>query len=98
MRKNILKIINFILHKKEIIFELNFLDYESQKIYNYFSLGEKGSLKEINQSIIIIDVPIPKIIYDEHFIIDFKLYKNNKEANSVVKSFNLDIYIILLIL
>lgn len=72
---------------------LNFLDYESQKIYNYFSLGEKGSLKEINQSIIIIDVPIPKIIYDEHFIIDFKLYKNNKEANSVVKSFNLDIYI-----
>ena len=72
---------------------LYFLDYESQKIYNYFSLGEKGPLKEINKSIIIIDVPIPKIIYDEHFIIDFKLYKNNKEANSVAKSFNLDIYI-----
>lgn len=72
---------------------LYFLDYESQKIYNYFSLGEKGAFKEINQSIIIIDVPIPKIIYEEHFIIDFKLYKNNKEANDNAKSFNLDIYV-----
>jgi hypothetical protein len=41
---------------------LYFLDYESKKIYNYFSLGEKEPLKEINQSIIVIDVPIPKII------------------------------------
>ena len=72
---------------------LYFLDYEIQKIYNYFSLGEKEKLKEINQSIIIIDVPIPKIIYEEHFIIDFKLYKNNKEANDNEKSFNLDIFI-----
>ena len=72
---------------------LYFLDYESQKIYNYFSLGEKGQLKEINQSFIIINVPIPKIVYNEHFIIDFKLFKNNKEANSGGKSFNLDIYI-----
>ena len=72
---------------------LYFLDYEIQKIYNYFSLGEKELLKEIYQSIIIIDVPIPKIIYEDHFIIDFKLYKNNKEANDIAKSFNLDIYI-----
>ncbi len=72
---------------------LYFLDYEIQKIYNYFSLGEKEKLKEINQSIIIIDVPIPKIIYEDHFIIDFNLYKNNKEANDNAKSFNLDIFI-----
>ena len=72
---------------------LYFLDYESKKIYNYFSLGEKGPLKEINQSIIVIDVPIPKIIYEDHFIIDFKLFKNNEDANNGMKSFNLDIYI-----
>ena len=69
-----------------------FLDYESQKIFNYFCLG-KGPLREINQNIIIIDVKCPKIIYDDHFIIDFKLLKNDKENRETAKSFNLDIYI-----
>ena len=69
------------------------LDYKSENIYNYFCLGEQGDLKEINSSVIIFDIPLPKIIYEDHFTLDFKLFKNNKEDRKTAKNFNLDIYV-----
>ena len=72
---------------------LYFLDYEKNNLFNYVSLGESGTIEEINQNSIAMIVETPRYNYYDHFSETIKLYKD-KSSNKIdnMISFILDIY------